>query len=416
MDAKQMGQLMRGILVWMVALCAACGGGESSAGAAAGGGDARLYVVADTVFSPEGDSTALCFLGSLKGDEAPDYSRCLEIFGRAVPYQSDGKLYVVGGEDATITRYEIGADRTFKKGDAISMQQLGVGSSDFAAISTIIIAPEKAYTFHSNGQQIIVWNPRALEIVKTVDISSLWRTDEGYSFNFESVIRRVRDGKLYVPFEYVNWDDASYPVDGGGVAIFNVATDSLDRVVVHDRCAGLTDSLMTGSGDLYFISSDLAGVRERMGLGDTRKPCIVRMRAGQDSFDPDYFVNPSTLTGGKITSQLIGGGGTSAYLRAYDEAYGAIDTTTVDTAWESFWTNEASSLWRINLETLQSQPVSTYPRSIWTYYDYEVDGTVVYVSVKPEYTDAQLWDMPPADGPLRIYQGRTDPYAILRVR
>ncbi len=156
----------------------------------------------------------------------------------------------------------------------------------------VFVDDTKAYLNYTGLGKIQVFNPTAFTLTKVIDL-----TGPKYSVgdnNPDPVNMHLRKGKLYVSLEQFKVDEISN--DGAYVAIVDVATDMVDKMIVDKRATttgghpGYFGSMFTDEkGDLYINCIASLGQVPGQHLG------MLRIKAGETEFDPTYFFDFTNL-------------------------------------------------------------------------------------------------------------------------
>lgn len=222
----------------------------------------------------------------------------------------NGSVYTLLLDDSqafsTLSRYaldennEIGdkADATFKT------TNYGPG------LMMVFVDENKMYVEFPYGDALVALDPQSLKETGVVQFEA----DSGAQLAMpgSSVLR---DGKLYVTLAQAV--DASSGVGSayGSVAIVDVATDKVEKVISEDKTAFLgafddlnnTMAFADEKGDIYFYSSAMFGL-----VSSDYKEGYVRIKSGESEFDTSFVLHLNDLPyGGEKTnsgSLMMGGG------------------------------------------------------------------------------------------------------------
>jgi hypothetical protein len=140
----------------------------------------------------------------------------------------------------------------------------------------------------------------------------------------------VRGRKLLLP---VSWVNETFDQGLDEAALVSVDLDT--GVVTHgieSRCPAAESRFTTPGGDTYFFSSlELLYLEKVLGTG--RSTCALRIRAGEEVFDPTFVFEAADLGTSQAVAVEAWGGGTRVWVRLLDEALGA---ATSSDAYEDF--------------------------------------------------------------------------------
>ena len=137
--------------------------------------------------------------------------------------------------------------------------------------------------------KIIKFNPQTAQITGEIDLSSVLR-DSADSHWFMGMA--ARDGKLFVGIDYQKniatlWDTAY-------VAVIDLQRNTVDKVISDHRTA----FIFAGGGAVNGFEQDANGDLYIIGEGTANTPSgILRIKKGETTFDPDYFLDLKATTG-----------------------------------------------------------------------------------------------------------------------
>jgi hypothetical protein len=364
-------------------------------GAAADGGEpaaAALFLVNTTVFGADGMSnTYFAPLESLAAGTKLDTKRALEAPGMAKLYAREGLGWFAlgGGEEPTVTRYDVDSQGTFTKSDStISFQPRG---TDFLGDTMVFVSDRKAYYFDAPNTQLIRWNPETMEIEGEIDLSMTFKDNLTTIYDVKPLLRG--DGTLLFPVAWRNFEtDATFP--GTGLVVIDTAIDEVASYVEDERCQGITWSAVTPDGDLYAGTSPYYSVLQRV-TGDGPEPCVLRVRAASKAFDPEYKVELATLVDGRIAGGLAPAGEGALFFRAIDPEVKVDASSIVGDVWaDDVWTWQ-----RWDLATDEVTAVAGLAPSAAGGLTYEVDGRVYAVDAEADWSSSTLIDLTAEGGP-----------------
>jgi hypothetical protein len=401
---------------WVAAAALGCGdearviGPEPSAGNDPGTSVEPLYAIASTSFGTEGETSYVALVPSLSASTSIDYGQVLEVPGGASLFGRSGdRFFGLGkGEEPTITRFDVGADGVPVEAGTLSLLTYGISNTWFDPGLVPILSETKAYVIDSSQMQVIIWDPSTMIVTGSFPLEGVALPDHRTLFEPDPTLR---DGQLLVAALH-NQDDVTAPVST--LFVLDLAADRLERVVRDERCGGLWDSVLDSQGDLYLATGVWDAAQNRT-LGDavSGKPCLVRVKAGQTEFDPDYFVEMSELAAGQAAGALVAGVGDQAFIKVLDETgLGAIDAKSFDEVWSgAHW-----QWWRVELggaaaaEATVSLPLSAAASGMLS-----VDGKAFVRNTTADFGETTLLDMSGTE-PRPELTLRGFPYGIVRVR
>ncbi|ASZ13551.1 DUF4374 domain-containing protein [Chitinophaga pendula] len=166
-------------------------------------------------------------------------------------------------------------------------------------------------------------------------VTPLYRISDKDTLNKWPSSLMVNDGKLYVafyPLHGVSWltalTDTAYVTVYSYPGLDSITTMKDTRTGPIGYYGAPTCMLKAENGDIYTISpSSIAAGYTQV----TKKSGILRIRSGQLDFDPGYFFDVETITGGKLLTAVYVGNGlvvARMVLPGKDnEAWAALDPT-----------------------------------------------------------------------------------------
>jgi len=166
----------------------------------------------------------------------------------------------------------------------------------------------KAYISYQHLGQIGVINLDTMTETKRIDLAP-YALGEGDN-NPEPANSILRDGKLYVAL--LQEISAFNPHPGAHVVIIDTAADTVIKAISDPRTLSIDGGGTTGSpfmdekGDLYFYGYGLWGF-------STALDGFLRIRKGEDEFDPTYFFSIKD----KTIPDVPGNNASYLYIRTY---------------------------------------------------------------------------------------------------
>jgi hypothetical protein len=310
---------------------AACGDGAPAppgAGVAApgtGGGDpalpSSLYVISFRVLGPAQDQWLMLPVSSLEQGTVPlDHARAVElgsggwIFGRP----GAGYVYTAPFDEPTITRWQVGAEGTFRMDRKVSFANAGLTTAYAAAYSSFL-TDERAYFADGANRQIVIWNPADMSVLGTI---ALPVKDQG------ALVPMIGDRLVVRPdriFAEVSWADprSGWTEYGQSAQLFAIdpATDTIAESSTVEGCGQLSaGGGVSSEGTAYFSPWDYrAAVRSVFGGTKGVAPCAARLVPAGRSFDDAWRVNLSDLVGGRPAGDLSLVGDDTAVIHVFHQ-------------------------------------------------------------------------------------------------
>ncbi len=290
--------------------------------------------------------------------------------GFVMPSSHDGFLYIPGGPSPTITKYAVDAEGRFTQVGQVSFGAYGVTNvSRGPFVGSDMVAPDKAYYFDLATQQVILWNPQTMAVTgEVIDLSGVLSVVDPVwqprvFLNYGDGFAKQRGNRLFVPVRWQNPDDVvSFVRPSGGLLVLDTDTNSVVHLLEDPRIADSIYTVLFESGDLYLFTGAI-GVSQHRIHGTAAAGGAVRVLAGQDSIDPDYYLDLDQAVGGRPATTPVWAGGTSVYVRAYYEDRQPI-TADIENDIFLLLAQQAWRYWKVDLTgSTAAQEVSELP---WT--------------------------------------------------
>lgn len=366
------------------------------------------YLLGTRVWDDTTTTSYFHVVPSLAEGTAVDVRRSLEVPGAAKLYSAFdlGWFAIGGGESPTITRYTLDTTGALVEGASISL--LGYGVADLWD-TLYFVSPTKAYYPDRDGAQLIVWNPTEMRVLGSIPLPETRR--DGY-LSLYGYAPIWRGDQLLISVGWFDWDVNDSVLPETGLVVLDTATDSVLRVGTDTRCGGVTWPVSGASGETYLVSSALAGAAHRLGRLSTA-PCALRIAAGADEIDPDYFVPLAAITSSNLVGEPIPAEGGGVLLRAFDDSLAAAEAPAA--TWE-LTGQPAWRWWRWDPAANTADVMTDLPPSTSDVLWFQADGRIWGTETTADYSETTLIDLSSDDGPRR---GLTVPgflHGITRVR
>jgi hypothetical protein len=397
---------------------------EADAAAAdAGAGDAGdadsgqppVYVVATTVsISDEVDQGYLVPIESTLDEPTTfDLDHAIEISDSTIAGWPGTPYVYVGASDApTITRWELRPDGTLHEGKTLSFADFGITRASVG--NDLFYAADKAYLPDDANQQLIVWNPRSMEITGTIELPT---AADGALVPWTAVAVR-RDSVLVS----VSWQEdfsGDWSNFGDHVELITIdpKTDAVLDTSTDPRSSYAFWGSLDGKGTAYFSPmSYYAPIRSMLGADRGIASIALRVLPGARAFDPDYAVDLSELVGGRPAGNLFLVSDKVALIRAW-HADLVSEVERDKSNWQDVL-NEAGFLWwRWPLGSDKAELIEDQePGASEVTGLYHVDGRTFLPRVSADYSSTTLDELT-EDGAFRpILTGPGNLWGIIRAR
>lgn len=284
------------------------GASDAGAGAGAGGAEAELgpaYLFMHTVTTPDGRENYVYVTPSLEAGEL-DPKGGMEVSGASRSFALDGKVYVADGETFVIQRYVVDANLELVPDLKMSLANHGLTYFD---TGWTFVNRSTAYYMNGEQQEVVIWDPEKMTISGTIDLSSL--KDDAYPTFYADGGTKIGD---YLYSVFWNYDEDGGPYDRSvSVAVIDTSKNELVNVARDERCEMGWPGTTLPNGDLYIVGN-AAGTGYQFSDPPAKPNCLLRIRAGETEFDPDFvqYLDDVTqpLVGGssfKYAAELNGG-------------------------------------------------------------------------------------------------------------
>jgi len=355
------------MVVGLVGLTVLSGCSEESQGTTTGE-VGELYSIGSIIQNPEGRTLLVQTLQSL--DEDINNDNALEFSGNARHWAHGGAVYIGLAEEPTIEKYVPDAGGKLVSSGRVSFLSHGLTS---VPAGQVFISDTKAYLFAEGQYRVIVWNPSTMEIAGEIDLSMLKKDD----FNIELWTASLAGDRVYVPLRYVNFN-AKEIFHQVSVVQIDAAADKVVGVAHDDRCVGASTPAVTDDGTVYVLADGRSYLAQVYAVEKKETPpanCILRIRPGETSFDPDFFVSVPSIAGGRdvVTSLWYVRDGVGYAKMYYPEQL----EPGADTSGFQFWFNPAFKLWRIQLgDQVSAEEVNGAPFSMIAFGGASIGGSL----------------------------------------
>ncbi len=263
---------------------------------------APIYIGATRVFTPAESSRGYMYrFSSLDGDEEIDLSRAREmddawVFGDAKPYFYTATIF-----SPSIIQWSLDEQGDFVQGPEVSFANEAVGGT-YSAAFTPLFSEEKSYFVDSDSAQVVVWNPKEMTFLKTIPIDvDLPEDHEGPADLTPTLELVVRGDRILVNIFWNSlssgWTEmASFT----RLVAIDTTTDEVTDVTDEPRCQSISPIGTTSDGTTYYDAWDYhVSSGAVFGAGHGARSCALRVKPGAVSFDEDYLVDLTNVTGGR---------------------------------------------------------------------------------------------------------------------
>ncbi|APR84274.1 Hypothetical protein A7982_09623 [Minicystis rosea] len=387
--------LRGGLGAFALLLLASCGSSSESTGGAGGtGGQAAsgpLYALGSVVLNDDGTRTT--YVQTIKSLDITsiDNKNAIEVPGNGTLTPFGDSILVGLAEEPTIVRYKPDAAGVLRETGRVSFLNYGLSHADFGSV---VADPTHAYMISSEQFLAIQWNPTTMEVTTTTDLAYL--KQDGFDTEFWTTT--ARDGKVYIPARYANWDDGVI-LKKVSLVILDAASGKVLGTAEDDRCYSGGRPSFTANGDAY-VMADGRSYSAQMYANAAGQPpppnCILKIPAGTTAFDPNYLREVPKITNGLETTgemlSVVDGSGVAFTLMFYPSQLPS-DVKPVDFG---FWSYPVFKGWRIELgDEPKGTEVSDMPFTTIGFDGAVMDGKL-WIGTGPDTAQSLLYEFDPA--------------------
>lgn len=266
------------------------GDGDGSMGGNPQGGDGPVYATFIRVQNPESRSHYLNLYRELPDDGQIDRSKGVEFGGRAQATIYNDSIYVFDLDNSAVTRWTVDEDLEPEEQESVSFATTGLTVA--CQICNAFVSPERAFIQNAWSGTLVAWDPTNMELLETTSIPEEALTRDGLDGEF--IWPLVVNERVFLGAGWADYENAKFST-AAAVAVFDGSVDSPNlEIIEDDRCG-------TNSGMQPFADEDgnvYAGGNWYSGWHQAGTPelapnpaCLLRIKPGEDEFDPDYYVD-----------------------------------------------------------------------------------------------------------------------------
>ena len=255
-------------------------------------GNANAVGIAIRVDNP--DHTRNIYLGAYPSMPTGtlDKGNMVEL-GAAMTAFAYGWAFMYDNDSQILSRYSLGSDGKPQKDDAqLSFADVGAGQY----ITYAFVSATRAYIFNDPqaGAPIVAWNPTTMTLIEHASMENLALDANTYDESYYSTSRTFGNYQVATLEVDMDAEDAVYPK----MRVLFIPNDSLAgtdpvTVVEDDRCGGSTALFVDAAGDLYVTGTAAYGAFQLFPTNPSSMApaCLLRIKAGTQSFDSSFYVN-----------------------------------------------------------------------------------------------------------------------------
>jgi hypothetical protein len=303
-------------------------------------------------------------------------------FGNAIVYNFGGYVFVE--QDGIVTRFAVSEDLELVEGPSFSWQDLGIAEAN--ATYTVFASTKRAYTFAPALGVTVVWNPETMKRTSLLEVDLLDRPSDWDLWAYSGHL--VGDKIIWNVFSGSFESSAVYPAVT--LAIADANKDEPLRYVEDDRCLPGGPAFVDERGDYYVHGAAYFGYFYAYGtnLAADARTCVLRVRAGQETFDPSYLADYKEMLGSYVSEPWYQITGSQYLTRAWDPSVPFPEVS------DDFWAGTSLLPKLVDLETKRAEP---YPGLEGTLsidgVTYGVDGSNYYQANEEGYAEGAEVDV-----------------------
>lgn len=375
-------------------ILAACG--SSGRGGSSGGGDGPVYLLGTNVFSDAGTTGYAVYAATLDEDRQLNLDRAAEFAG-GVQLFGDGTLlpgmaFIGDSESPVVRRYRVDRSGGLTPDGEVSFENQGLAAINLRHEHIQFVSATKAYLFSSDFGEVVVWNPTTMEIQDTISIDGLTMEDSSSEFGYV-VFRRGHE----LVTTYNSRASDFYAVRSRSVlVVLDTETDEVTTDVL-EGCGEMTLGTQTPNGDIYFATG-VHGVSVHRTTPDLApEPCLRRVLASEQRFDPSFAVDTRELAGGRPAGDLVGGPDGSTFIRVYHE-----DVAPLASGDDGFAMRRKAGWrwWSADVEAGTATELTDSPFGAGNTLLFRVDGEAYLLRLAANFSSSTLELVRPGEAPL----------------
>jgi hypothetical protein len=366
-----------------------------------------LYLIATSFITGDQIETYLVTSPTFDESTVIDPTNGPKLLGGIDMTVSGGRAFGPQSNGPVLVRYDVDASDQLVQSAELSFA--GVGMTSLLGSHVYIVSDTKGYVFDPSGPRIVVWDPSTMTLTGTqIDLSATSRPGWVPNLNMGLVNQGAirRGSELLIP---LNWQDQ----DGNsrfasGALVIDSDTDAVIGVSEDERCGETFTHIAAPNGDVYFFPPAWSSTSHY--FIDMHQPtCVLRIRPGESSFDPQFALDLSALGSGSAAAGAIPDGRSGFYFASVDPA---------------LWTARSSDLaafWRLShydFASETSRELTTLP--VWTGHAHYVDlgGEIVFVYWEETATGNRttFYRADAGDEPTQLFSYDASWYSFARLR
>lgn len=328
------------------------------------------FVLGSVVITPDGRTTYFQVVPELDGEVTNEAA--VEAPGNGVILSRGRDVFLGLAESPEWVKYTVAEDGTLAETGRLSLANEGFSYVDYG---NVLVSDEVAVSVSSASLVAVVWNPRTMQIVRTIPLPHLQR--DGYDVEVWTTV--AQDGLVYVPSRWSDWTGGRiWP--GVQTTILDPVAGEIVAIATDDRCASGGRAVRGDDGYTYVMGdgrSYSAQMFANAGGDPAPANCLLRIPPGETAFDPDWSVEIPSLTGGlevatELETPAPGSSTGFAWMFHEDELPDGVEPVDF-----GFWGYPVFGLWRLALgDEPTAAPVEGVPHGVLGFGGSAVDGNL----------------------------------------
>ncbi len=161
------------------------------------------------------------------------------------------------------------------------------------------------------NHSVHLFNPTTMEKLGDIDMSKAMDIPANDRNNYNTIIYRKQDNKLFLPLYTDNSKTGNYyDSQNVYVEVINLTTKQWEKTLTIEQAMypisrGLENSIVDESGNIYILTQGSYGLDNQLGINATKRsrPQILKIPANSTEFDATYKFNPVDAIG--LNSLLV---------------------------------------------------------------------------------------------------------------
>ncbi len=289
-----------------------------------------------------GDNTGLLLLvDDVEANAELDLSRGLTLSPSSTavgsPFAPD-RVFIFDGASPQITRYRVGPGDAFEAEETLAFPRFLTPPRFVGPAHFVFIDARRAYLFDPFGEELIVWDPVDLVVTGRVPVPT--EDVPGPNLLPLPAVQTAQVGtRVIYPISFANsFDDAAHPRTL--VAVLDTTTDTLETLLVTERCGYLRDVFATSTRDVYLGTDIFSTAVHVASEGERAGPsCVLRLDIETLTLDDTPVLVEGDDLGGRPGGSFAFVADDRAFVRTLDPDALPADTTltTLDLTNGAFW-------------------------------------------------------------------------------